>query len=96
MYLTALEDPSRYTLIKTLDDSLVDMKAYETRWKKLADLAPAGIHAEVSSVAAAAATIVTNVEHSKTIDRAGNLASMTSVTTATSTIPEWVAKYCTK
>jgi hypothetical protein len=83
------------TDVKPLADSLVDMNAYATRWKALAAIAPDGIHKVVKSVVDAATTIINNVTVSQTIDRDANLASMVSVTSATTSIPEWVAKYCT-
>jgi hypothetical protein len=82
------------TEVKALPETLDDMKAYQQRWQKLADLAPKGIATEVDSIAAAATTIVGEVESTKTINRQQNVDSMNLVTSATTTIPTWVAKYC--
>jgi hypothetical protein len=79
--------------VKSLTDTVVDMKAYEKRWQGLAKLAPTAIQTEVQSIAAAAKTVVDSVESTEVIDRQSNLDKMSSVTDAT-TIPTYVAKYC--
>ena len=77
----------------TLAETLVAMKAYKERWQSLADVAPSGISAGVNAVANAAKTLVTSVETNRSIDRAGNLAQM-SVVTSSSGIPAFTGKYC--
>lgn len=77
----------------TLAETLVAMKAYQERWRSLADIAPAGINPGVTAVANAATTLVTSVETNRSIDRAGNLAQM-SVVTASSGVPAFTGKYC--
>jgi hypothetical protein len=82
------------TEVKALPDTVVDMMAFETRWEKLAKIAPEPIKLEVTSIGAAAKTIVGEVQSSDTINRQSNLARMNTVTSGT-TIPAYVAKFCT-
>jgi len=77
----------------SIPETLEAMKAYQLRWKELADIAPAGIRSETRSVAFAAQSLVTAVESTQFIDRAGNLAQMKAVTAAAD-LPAWVARYC--
>jgi hypothetical protein len=82
------------TEVKSLPETIADMKAYEKRWEELAKIAPQTIREQVASIGAAAKTIVGEVESSNTIERDSNLARMSTVTSAT-TIPSYTAKYCT-
>jgi len=77
----------------SIEETVVAMKAYQLRWKELADIAPAGIASDTRSIAFAAQNLVTAVESTKFIDRPGNLAQMKAVTAAAG-IPAWVARYC--
>ncbi|TBN56159.1 hypothetical protein EYE40_01415 [Glaciihabitans arcticus] len=77
----------------TIDETVVAMKAYQLRWKELADIAPAGISSGTRSIAFAAQSLVTAVESTKVIDRTGNLSHMKAITAAAG-IPAWVARYC--
>ena len=77
----------------TIPDTVAAMKAYQERWAAVAAIAPPTIRADVSAIATAAGSIAANVEASQSINRAGNLSAIESVTTQT-VIPAWAAKYC--
>ena len=76
-----------------LATTVASMKAYRDRWTALAASSAPTIKPDVTAVSTAAATIVDNIELTKSIDRPGSLAQMQSVTSATA-ISSWVAKYC--
>ena len=82
------------TEIATIDTTLAAMQAYQARWQQLADLAPASVKAGTAAIADQAAMLVTAVETSRAIDRAGNLAAIKTVTDA-SGLPQFAATYCT-
>jgi hypothetical protein len=81
------------TEVAPLAVTLDAMKVYQAKWQQLADLAPASTKAGTSAVAEQAAMLVTAVETTRAIDRAGNLAAMRAVTDA-SGLPQFAATYC--
>jgi hypothetical protein len=81
------------TEVADIATTVAAMHAYQERWQALADGAPPTIRASVASIASAATTLTANVEASQSIDRAGNLAKISSVTSK-SAVPAWVQKYC--
>ena len=81
------------TDVADLPTTLGEMRAYQSSWKTLAAEAPPTIKADVAAVATAAGTIADGVETSKSIDRPGSLARISSVTSHT-VIPAWAQKYC--
>jgi hypothetical protein len=81
------------TAVADLPTTVLLMQDYQERWSQLAAVAHPTIAADVAAISAAAGTVASGVESTKTIDRQGNLARMSSVTSA-SVIPAWVSKYC--
>lgn len=79
--------------VAPLATTLESMKAYQAHWNGLTALAPEAAKANVGAVAGQAGILVTAVETTSAIDRAGNLAKMKAVTDV-SGLPDWVAKYC--
>ena len=77
----------------SIPETLEAMKAYQLRWKELAEIAPVGIRTETRSVAFAAHSLVTAVESTQFIDRTGNLTQMSAVTNAAN-LQRWVDRYC--
>jgi hypothetical protein len=77
----------------TIPDSIAAMQSYESRWEKLAGVAPAGIRADTRKVATTAKSIVTSVQTTQTLDDSSNIVDLQNVV-ATSAIPAWVSDYC--
>jgi hypothetical protein len=77
----------------TIPASITAMKAYETSWKSLVVVAPVGIRSDTQKVETAAASIVSSVQSTGTLDDASNVAQMQNVVAA-SGIQSWVSTYC--
>ncbi|GAB2469139.1 uncharacterized membrane protein YqaE (UPF0057 family) [Conyzicola lurida] len=81
------------TDVAALPVTLEAMKAYQAHWAELAQLAPASAQTNVAAIADQAQILVSAVESSQIIDRAGNLAIMSTITDA-SGLPGWVTRNC--
>jgi hypothetical protein len=81
------------TEVATLPVTLDAMKTYQAHWAELGALAPASATANVTAIADQAQILVTAVESTQSIDRAGNLAIMSTITAA-SGLPGWVTRNC--
>jgi hypothetical protein len=79
--------------VTPLPETVESMRAYQVRWHAIAQLAPASAEAGARAIAEQAQILVGAVETSRAIDRAGNLATMTSVTDA-SGLTAWTEKNC--
>jgi hypothetical protein len=78
---------------ETIPASITSMQSYETTWKSLVRLAPAGIRADTQRVESAAASIISSVQSTQTLDDADNVAQMHDVVAETG-IKSWVSNYC--
>jgi len=81
------------TEVAPLATTLEAMKVYQAHWTELASVAPESAEANLEAISGQAAILVTAVETTRAIDRAGNLSKMKAVTDV-SGLPAWTAKYC--
>jgi hypothetical protein len=76
----------------TIPDSISGIQSYDSTWKSLVAVAPAGILADTKRVESAAAGILSSVKSTQTLDNASNVADMQDVV-ATTGIVTWVSDY---
>jgi hypothetical protein len=77
----------------TIPASIKAIKSYDSTWKSLVRVAPAGIRDDTRKVEAAAAGILASVQSTQTMDDASNVSQMQDVVAATG-IRTWVSTYC--
>jgi hypothetical protein len=77
----------------TIATSIPAIKTYDSTWKSLVSVAPAGIRDDTKKVEATAASILASVQSTQTLDDANNVAQMQDVVAGTG-IRAWVSTYC--
>jgi hypothetical protein len=81
------------TEVAPLATTLESMKTYQAHWTELTAVAPQSAKANLEAISGQAGILVTAVESTRAIDRAGNLSKMKAVTDV-SGLPAWTEKYC--
>jgi hypothetical protein len=76
-----------------LPQTVESMEEYRLLWAEIAVVAPESIRPRVEAIADRAEQLITETTSTLTIDRAGNLAAMTTVTDAAA-LPDWVDEFC--
>jgi hypothetical protein len=79
--------------VTALPATLEAMKQYQLRWSELSAIAPTDQVAAVEGIAAAAQSLVSAVETTKSIDRQRNLGHMSEVARK-SGLSDWQSQYC--
>ncbi|CAN5189092.1 hypothetical protein BH09ACT6_BH09ACT6_18240 [soil metagenome] len=89
-----LADPAfGWPALVSIPTYTADVSAYETWWKKLASVAPAGVRKDATAVATAATAVSGRITISRIIDHARDYSEIEAVA-RTSGLPAWASTYC--
>lgn len=77
----------------TVPDSLPPMQAYVDQWTALLKIAPKGIKTGTKEIESTAASILSSVTKTQTLDDASDVSTMQDAV-GNSGVPQWVSEYC--